>query len=149
MEFEAEVLLAGKTATGISVPEAVVERLGGGRRVKVTATINGYSYRSSIAPYNGRFMLPLSAEHRAAAGVEAGERITVEVELDAAPRSVTLPPDFAEALDADPVAKEYFDGLSFTNQNVHVSAVESAKKPETRARRIAKSVATLHARKPR
>ena len=73
MKFNSVVLLGGKTATGIEVPEEVVSGLGSSKRPAVSVTINGYTYRSTIAPYNGKYMLPISAENRAGAKVAAGD----------------------------------------------------------------------------
>ena len=89
-------------------------------------------------------MVGVSAEERANAGVAAGDELDVDLELDTEPREVIVPPDFAEALDADPDARRFFDGLSYTNKRRHVLAIDAAKTPETRRRRIDKSVATLH-----
>lgn len=143
MKFRSEVQLNGKTATGLPVPAKVVADLDAGQRPKVLVTISGYTYRSSIAPWGGHFMIPLSAEHRTGAGVAPGDKVQVTVELDSAPRVVEIPPDFAKALTADPVAKEFFDGLSFSNKRVHTVSIEGAKTSETRQRRIEKSVGLL------
>ena len=93
----------------------------------------------------GAFMLPVSAEVRERAGVAAGDTVEVEVQLDTEPREVTLPPDFAAALDGDADAKQFFDGLSYSNQQRLVLAIEGAKTAETRQRRIATTVSKLHA----
>lgn len=135
--------LGGKSATGIRVPEDVVLGLGAGKRVKVRVTIGDYTYRSTVGPYGGAYLLPLSAEHRQAAGVAAGDEVVVELEVDDAPREVTVPPDLAEALSADPQASAFFDGLSYTKRRWFVLRVEEAKKPETRERRVATSVEML------
>jgi Bacteriocin-protection, YdeI or OmpD-Associated/Domain of unknown function (DUF1905) len=142
--FRTTVVQAGKTATGIEVPADVVARLGTGKRPPVRVKINGHTYRSTVAVMGGAFMIPVSAENRQAAGIAGGEDVTVELELDAAPREVVVPADFAEALGHDPSAKRRFDSLSYSHQRAHVLAVEGAKAPETRQRRIAKAVATLH-----
>ena len=141
MRFRATLETEGKTATGINVPAEVVEALGGGKRPRVTVTINGHTYRSSVAVLGGRYMLGVSAENRAAAGVEGGQDVDVELELDTAPREVTVPPDFAAALAAEPAAQATFDGLSYSNKSWHVLQIDGAKADETRQRRIAKSVA--------
>lgn len=143
MQFWATVRLEGKTATGIEVPAAVVEGLGAGKRAKVVVTINGYSYRSSVAPYSGVYMLPLAAEHRTAAGVQAGDEVEVTLTVDSAARAVVVPEDLAAALAAQPAAREAFAALSYSNQRRHVLGVEDAKTPETRARRVAKVVAEV------
>ena len=143
MRFRATLETEGKTATGINVPAEVVEALGGGKRPRVTVTINGHTYRSSVAVLGGRYMLGVSAENRAAAGVEGGQDVDVELELDTAPREVTVPPDFAAALAAEPAAQATFDGLSYSNKSWHVLQIDGAKTDETRKRRIAKSVEAL------
>ncbi len=143
MKFRAIIELAGKTATGIEVPAAVVTRLGSSKKPAVRVTINGYTYRSTVASMGGRFMLPISAEVREAASVAAKDKVDVDVELDTAPREVTVPPDFAHALTRDPAAKRLFEGLSSSNKQRIVIAIESAKTPETRERRIAKAVGAL------
>jgi len=150
MRFRTVLRLEGKTATGFQVPLDVVDALGQGkRRVPVTVTINGYTYRSTIAPYGDVCMLPLAAEHRERAGVTAGDEIDVDLELDTAPRDVDLPPDFAAALDAEPDARRTFDSLSNSNKKWHVASIDGAKTEETRQRRIEKSVATLREGRPR
>jgi hypothetical protein len=143
MRFQTVLQLDGKTATGISVPAEVVERLGTSKRPAVSVTINGYTYRSTIAAYPGVFMLPVSAAVRAAAGLTAGDTVDVDVELDNAPRVVEVSPDFAAALDAAPDARRFFEGLSYSNKRRFTLSIEDAKTPETRQRRIEKSVATL------
>jgi len=147
VRFRGTVLRNGRTATGIEVPATVVEELGSGKRPRVTVTIGAYTYRSSIGTVSGRYMLPVSAEHRAGAGIEAGDEIEVTVELDTAPRTVEVPPDFAAALDAEPAARANFDKLSFSHQRAHVDPINAAKAEETRQRRIAKSVAMLRGEK--
>ena len=115
----------------------------------MSVTINGFTYRSSVAVVSGRFMVGVSAENRAGAGVAGGDEVDVEIELDTAPRVVTVPDDFAAALDAEPKARATFDKLSNSNKGWHVSQVTGAKTDETRQRRIAKSVDTLREGRPR
>ena len=145
MKFRSTVELGGKTATGIEVPAKVVDRLGSSKRPAVKVTINGHSYPSTIASMGGRYMLPLSAENRTAAGVAAGDKVSVDVILDTAPRVVSVPPELARALTKNAAAKKRFASLSYSQQRQHVLAVEGAKKPETKKRRIEKVVATLSA----
>ena len=149
MRFHTTILQGDKTATGIRIPSEIVEALGGGKRAPVTVTINGYTYRSSIATVSGDSMVGVSAVNREGAGVAGGDEVDVDIELDTQPRTVTLPDDFAAALEADPAARATFDTLSNSNKGWHVSSIEGAKTDETRLRRIAKSVATLHEGKPR
>ena len=143
MKFRATVELAGKTATGIEVPAAVVAKLGSSKKPAVSVTIKGYTYRSTVASMGGRFMLPISAQVREAAGVAARDKVEVDVELDTAPREVTVPDDFSRALTRDAAARRFFDGLSFSNKQRIVIAIEAARTPETRERRILKAVSSL------
>lgn len=149
MKFRTTILQGDKTATGIRIPDEVVEALGSGKRPPVHVTIKGYTYRSSVATVSGAYMVGVSAEHRAGAGVAGGDDVEVEIELDTAPREVTVPDDFAVALDAEPKARETFDRLSNSNKGWHVSQITGAKTDETRQRRIAKSVDTLREGRPR
>ena len=146
MRFSTTVELHGKTATGMAVPADVVESLGGGKKPAVTVTVGGFTYRSSIASMGGRFLIPLSAERRTAAGVSAGDQVEVDVELDTAPRTVEVPDDLAAALDREPGLRERFDAMAFTHRNEHVRAVESAKADATRQRRLAAVVAAMRDR---
>jgi hypothetical protein len=145
LRFHTTILQGDKTATGIRVPDEIVEALGAGKRPAVTITINGYTYRSSIAVLGGAYMVGVNADNRAAAGVAGGDEVDVDIELDTAPREVSLPPDFATALDAEPAARRTFEGLSYSNKSWHVLSINGAKAEETRRRRIAKSVEALKA----
>jgi len=149
MKIRALLEQSGKTAVGFSVPEEAVLALGKGKRPPVNVTINGYTYRSTVAPMGGGYMVGVSAENRAAAGVKGGETHDIELTLDTAPREVELPGDFAAALAGDPDARRTFEGLSPSNKGYHVSLIEGAKTDETRQRRIEKSMATLHEGRPR
>ena len=93
MRFETTIELGGKTATGFEVPDEIVEALGSGRRPAVTVTVRGHTYRSTVAVMGGRYLVPLSAEHRASAGVAAGDNVEVEIELDTAERVLDVPDD--------------------------------------------------------
>jgi Bacteriocin-protection, YdeI or OmpD-Associated/Domain of unknown function (DUF1905) len=128
---------------GLEVPPEVVEALGGAKRPPVIITINGHSWRSRVAVMRGRFLLGLSNANRQAAGVATGDEVDVEVEFDPEPRVVVEPADFARALDSDPVARAAYDSLAHSHKRRHVHAIESAKKPETRSRRIEKALAML------
>jgi hypothetical protein len=125
------------------MPQEIVEALGAGGRPPVTITINGHSWKSRVAIMRGRHLLGLSNANRQAAGVVTGDEVKVEVELDTEPRVVIEPPDFARALDADLVARAAYDRLADSHKREHVRAIESAKKPETRTRRIEKAITTL------
>jgi hypothetical protein len=141
MRFTGPLILSGKTSTGIRVSEDIVSALGKSRKPPVRVTVNGHTWRSSIAFMGGEFWLGVSAENRAAAGVEAGDEIEVEVEPDTEPRELEIPPDVAEALDREPEARKYFETLSYSNKRRHILAIEGAKVADTRQRRIDKSVA--------
>jgi len=149
MRFRTTIVQSGKNTTGIQVPDEVVEALGSGRRPAVKVTVNGYSYRSTVASMSGVFMVSLSAEHRAGAGVGGGDEVEVDLELDSAPREVTVPPELVAALDAEPAARATFDGLSYSNKSWHVLQVTGARTEETRQRRIARSVDALKQGRPR
>jgi hypothetical protein len=143
MRFRTTLLQNDKTATGIRVPDDVIEALGKGRRPPVRVTINGYSYRSTVAVLGGEYMLGVSADNRAGAGVKGGDEIDVDLELDTSPREVSVPADFAAALDAEPDARRTFEALSYSNRSWHVLQIEGAKSDETRQRRISKSIEAL------
>ena len=143
MRFTTIIELGGKTATGFGVPDEIVERLGHGKRPPVTVTLGGHTYRSTVAVMDGRFLLPLSAENREAAGVAAGDEVEVDIELDVEPRVVEAPDDLAVAIAADARAQSAWDSLSNSRRNRIVLSVDGAKTDETRARRVAKSVADL------
>ena len=128
---------------GLEVPPAVVAALGGGKRPRVTITINGHSWKSRVAIMRGRYLLGLSTANRQAAGIATGDEVEMDVEYDAESPVVTEPADFALALDADPVARAAYDRLAYSHKREHVLAIEGAKKPETRARRIEKALAML------
>ena len=135
----------GINATGIQVPPEVVAAFGSGKRPKVKVSLNGYTYRTTMAAYGDVFMLPLSQEHREAAGGQAGDVVEVTLELDTEPRTVDVPDDLAAAL-AESGLRDAFDGLAYSTRKEHVRQVESAKAAETRQRRIAKIVASLQAK---
>ena len=118
-------------------------------RAPVKVTINGYTYRSTIAAMGGPPCIPLRASNREAAGIEGGETLDVRLELDTEPRTVSPPADLVKALKAAPPAWQRWQELSYTHQREYAEAVEEAKKPETRARRIGETVRSVSARPPR
>ncbi|MFD7786166.1 YdeI/OmpD-associated family protein [Streptomyces nojiriensis] len=128
---------------GLEVPPEVVAALGGSARPPVTITVNGHSWRSRVAIMRGRHLLGFSNANRQTAGLAVGEEVEVELELDTEPRVVVEPPDFARALDDDLVARAAYDNLAHGRKHEHVRAIESAKQPETRRRRIEKAIGTL------
>ena len=147
MRFRTVILAAGKTATGIEIPPEVVESLGAGRKPPIRVTIGAHTYRSTVASRGDRYLVGVSAENRAAAGVAAGDEVDVDIELDTEPREVTVPPDLAEALAAEPDARGFYDSLSYSQQQRLVLPIEQAKQPDTRERRVAKALAMLRERR--
>jgi len=141
--FDSIARLDGKTAVGIPVPEDVVLGLDAGKRVPITVTINSHTYRSSVAPYRGDYMIALSAENRIAAGIEPNDAITVTIEVDTEPRVVEVPADLQAALDANPAAQAAFTALSYSNQRAIVQNVQGTTVAETRARRVVAAIAKL------
>ena len=146
MKFRARLLTAGKTATGIEVPSKVMEGLGAGKKPPVRVTINGYTYRSTVATVNGKSMVGVSEEVRKNAGVTGGDTVDVEMELDTAPREVAVPPDLARALAKDAKAKKYFESLSYSGKLRLVLPVANGKTAETRERNVAKAMQELKAK---
>lgn len=128
----------------IEVPAHVVAALGGKKRVPVNVTLNGVSYRSTIAVYGGKFYLPARKDIRDAANLASGKRAHVTLEADTEARTVVVPRDLARAL-ASAKLRPTFDALSFTRRKEHVEAVSGAKRPETRVARIARVVTALRA----
>lgn len=145
--FRTTIELGGKTATGFAVPDDVVASLGAGRRPAVRVSLGQHSYRTTIASMGGRFMIPLSADNRAAAGVAAGDDVEVQLEADTAPREVALPADLADALAHDEPARTFFQALAYTHRKEWVRWIEDAKKPQTRTTRLAATIDALHAGK--
>jgi hypothetical protein len=147
MRFSAVLQLHGKTATGFEVPADVVAALGAGKRPPVRVTIGGHTYRTTVAVMGGVFMVGVSAENREAACVQAGDEVSVDLELDTDKREVEVPVDLAAALAADTSAGPAFAKLSYSHQRQHVLAIEDAKTASTRQRRIAKAIEMLHGTK--
>ena len=134
--FQAE----GMNATGFQIPAEAIAALGKSKKPAVKITIGDYTYRSTVSSYGDTFLLPLSAEHRSASGLKAGDEVEMTLELDTEPRTVDVPEDLAAALAAKAGAREAFDALNYTTRKEHVRQVETAKAAETRKRRIAKIV---------
>ena len=149
MQFRTTLLQNSKTATGFQVPDDVMTALGAGKAPKVLATINGHTWRTSVATINGGPMVGVNTDVRAATGVRGGDEIEVDLQLDTAPRTIDVPADLAAALDAEPAARRTFDALSYSNQRFWVEPIAAAKSDETRQRRIEKAVSTLREGRPR
>jgi hypothetical protein len=143
MRFRTTILQSNKTATGIRVPDEVVAALGSSRRPPVQVTVNGYTYRTTVAVMNGAFMFGVSADVRKNAGVAGGDEVDVEIVLDTEPREVSVPAELQTALDADPEANRFFQSLSYSHKSAYVLWIESAKKDETRQRRLPEAIRML------
>lgn len=143
MWMEGTIQGTGKTAAGMVIPDEVVAALGPSRHPAVRVTVNGYSFRSSIARMGGVFMLPFTSETRAGAHVAAGDTVTLEIELDTAPREVEMPPELGAAFEGDPLAEQRFARLSHSNKRRLVIPIETAKTEATRQRLAQKVVAFL------
>jgi hypothetical protein len=146
--FETTLSASGNN-TGIEVPEEIVEGLGRGKRPPVVVTVNGHEYRSTVAVMGGRYLIGVSAAVRAATGLKGGDPISVNLKVADTPREVEVPTDFAAAMDEQAPAREFFDQLSNSMQRYHVDNLNAAKSPDTRQRRIDKSVALFLAGKQR
>jgi hypothetical protein len=143
--FKAELIKGDGDTTGFVIPDKVVDAFGQGKKPKVTVTLNGtFSYPNTVAVMGGKYMIGVSKERRKLAGVSASQLIDVTLELDTAPRVMEVPPDLQKALDKDNAANAYFATLSYSNQRRHIDPINDARSPETRARRIEKSVALFH-----
>lgn len=130
-------------ATAIELSDAQVDELGGGKRAPVLVTIGGRSARLRLAVMRGRNLIGISKANRAALAVEIGDEIEAAIVLDTTPREVEVPEELAAALSAVPGGREAFDRLSYTLRKERVNAILDAKRPETRERRIATTVAEL------
>src|SRR5581483_1893337 len=142
MKFHTTILKDGNN-TGIQVPDDVVAALGKGKRPPVKVTLNGYTYRSSVAVMGGKNLVGVSAAIRKETGIAGGEELDVEIELDEEPRVVEVPADFQAALDADPEARAFFDKQNYSIRRRLVMAIEAVKSAETRARKVTTTVERL------
>ena len=148
LHFESR-LESDQDACFIRVPPEVLTALGQGKRVPVKVTINGYSYRTTIAVYGGKYYLGVRREVREAAAVAAGEQVTVGLEYDAELRTVDLPEGLRSAFEADAAAAAAFEKLSYTRKKEFVQWVTGAKRAETQRQRMAQVIAMLHGRPAR
>lgn len=148
MNYRTAIARSGPNNTGIPVPDEVVESLGAGKRPPVTVTLNGsYTYRSTVATMDGAFIVSFSKEHREKSGLGGDDEVEVDLVLDTAPREIEVPQDLKAALEAEPDALAFWNTLSFSAKRGHVDPINGAKTPETRQRRIEKSIAKLRERK--
>ena len=136
-------------AAAVVLDDEQVAQIGeGAKRFPVRATVNGYTWRTSVARMGGEFLLGLNREVRQGAGAEAGDTVEVEIELDDAPREVEVPEALADALAADPTAKQAFDGLAYTHRKEYARWIAEAKRDETRERRVSEALERLRQGKP-
>jgi uncharacterized protein YdeI (YjbR/CyaY-like superfamily) len=142
LRFQATVIPSGN-ATGVEVPAEVRKAIGPEARPPVAITINGHTWRSRVAAMRGQYLIGISAANRAAAGIEEGDVVEVDLQRDEEPREVPLPPDLAAALNDSQEAKAAFDRLPFGLKRKHVAAIEDAKSIEVRQRRIGKLIAAV------
>jgi hypothetical protein len=143
LEITQQLQARGPAAAFVLSDEQVAQLGEGAKRFPVSATVNGYTWRTSVARMRGEFLLGLNREVREGAGVQAGDTATAIVELDQAPREVEVPADLQASLEADPAAEEQFRRLAFTHRKEYVRWIEEAKRPETRQRRIEQAVEML------
>lgn len=139
-KFQTTVLKTGKTATGIVIPEEIIQKLNSGKKPRIKVTLNNYTYRSTVAVMGDKFMVGVSADVRKASGVNGGDKLTVKIELDTEVREVVLPTDFKKALDKNLNANEFFKTLSYSKKTALIYPIEKAKKLETKNRNIEKAL---------
>ena len=149
VRYRTEIFGSGGTTTGIPVPDEVLEALGGGKRIPVAVTIGSHTYQSTVTPYQGRVLISLSSENRAAAGVAAGDEVEVTLTRETGPRTVEVPEDLRGAVDEDSQASAFFASLPPSHQKAYVTWITDAKKEETRRSRIESAVAMLREGKRR
>ena len=144
LRFEATLHERGPAAA-VVLDDEQVETIGeGAKRFPVVATVNGYTWRTSVARMGGEFLVGLNRQVREGAGVRAGDTVEVALELDTTPREVDVPEVLARALNSDPGAKSKFDALSFTHRKEFARWVAEAKREATRDRRVAETLRMLH-----
>jgi len=142
MKFKTKIVQTGNN-TGIEVNEQTLEELGGSKKPLVVVTLNGYSYRSAVGKMGNKFMISLSAENRKNAGVNGGDVVEINLELDTEPRTVEIPSDLQKALEKNNTAMVNFEKLSPSKKKAIVLTVDQAKTEETRIRRIDKAIEQL------
>ncbi|HEX6526093.1 MAG TPA: YdeI/OmpD-associated family protein [Streptosporangiaceae bacterium] len=149
IQFHAQLQRRGPAAA-VVLDETQVAAVGeGAKRFPVVATVNGYTWRTSVSRMGGEFLLGLSREVRDGAGVQAGDEADVTIELDQAPREAEVPEALAAALAADPQAAAAFERMSFTHRKEYARWITEAKREETRQRRVAQAVEMIRVGKTR
>ena len=142
ISFRTRLTGEGRTASGIIVPEELMAKLGPAKRYPVVVTVGDYSYRNSVSWYKGAFMISMSSDNKAAAGVSGGDEVDVTVEIDTEPRVLEMPDEFAAALTAAGVL-EKFQALSYSKQRTFVEPWAAAKSDATRDNNLAKAIAAV------
>ena len=140
-EFEAVIKEGRGGGAFIEVPFDVKATFGSARP-KVSVTFDGVPYRGTIAPMGGVSLIGILKDIRTKIGKDIGDKVRVTVDLDTAPREVALPDDVRAALRKAKL-EAAFEQLSYTHRKEHINAIEEAKQPPTRARRIEKMIAML------
>ena len=149
IRFRAKLQRRGPAAA-VVLDETQVAAVGeGARRFPVVATVNGYTWRTSVARRGGEFLVGPNREVRDGAGVQAGDEVKVMIELDQSPREVDVPEALAAAFAADPQAAALFERMAFTHRKEHARWIAEAKRAETRQRRVAQAVEMIRAGKTR
>lgn len=146
MKFKTTILQVGNN-TGIEVPEEIILKFGAGKKPPVVVTLKGYTYRSTVAVMGGKYLIPLSAEHRNNSTAKGGENLEVNLELDTAPRIVNVPEDLAAKLKVNNEANSFYESLAPSSKKKIVTLIEAAKTEATRNKRIDKTVADLEQKK--
>lgn len=149
IRFRAQLHRRGPAAAVVLDESQVAEVGEGAKRFPVVATVNGYTWRTSVARMGGEYLLGLNREVRDGADVQAGDEADVVIELDTAPRQVDVPEALSEALAADPQAAASFERMAFTHRKEYARWIAEAKREETRQRRVAQAVEMIRAGKTR
>jgi hypothetical protein len=145
LSTKAELVKRGPAAAVVLTDEQVAAVGEGAKRFPVVATVEGYTWRTTVARMRGEFLLGLSREVREGAGVEAGDTVDLELELDTQPREVDVPEALATALAKDANARAAYEKLSYTHRKEYARWIAEAKRDETRERRVAKAIEQLRA----
>jgi hypothetical protein len=145
LSTKAELVKRGPAAAVVLTDEQVAAVGEGAKRFPVVATVEGYTWRTTVARMRGEFLLGLSREVREGAGVEAGDTIDLQLELDTKPREVDVPEALATALAKDANARAAYEKLSYTHRKEYARWIAEAKRDETRERRVAKAIEQLRA----
>lgn len=140
LRFKAQLQTRGPAAAVVLDDDQVATVGEGAKRFPVVATVNGYTWRTSVTRMGGEFLLGLNRAVREGAGVEAGDQVEVSLELDSEPREVEVPDALGAALEADSVAQASFRSMSFTHRKEYCRWVAEAKRDETRKRRVDQAV---------